>query len=290
MINALLLCLSVLLGSGKNLISKFCPQEKVFRFNALAFSTAFVFILLISAPKGFAFNGYIIIMALLYALFTMLAQISYIRAIAIGDFAITSLMYSCGFIIPSILGAIIYDEKITGFQIAGFLVILLSFIVGNLKRREGKTSFRWLLLSLFAMICSGVVGLLQKIFRKSEYGSDLDTLLMLAFIFIASISAIIWFITAPQNNQNLFPSRKELHADKVLLLLAVVLGVVLCAQNKTNLYLSGALSSMIFFPVCNGGTIALSALCDKFVLKKPMGALKLISVILGVIGIVLTVL
>ena len=289
MINALLLCLSVALGSGKNLISKFCPQRKIFIFNAIAFAVAFICILIIGLIGGITVNGYIILFAALYALFTMLAQICYIKAVAVGDFSISSLMYSCGFMIPSIFGAIIYHEKVTAFQIVGFIVILASFIIGNLKREKGKTGFKWLILSVSAMICSGIVGLLQKIFRNSNYAQELDSLLVFAFIFISLVSVILHFILArkPSDDEN---STTDERSYKFILLIAIIMGVVLCAQNKTNLYLSGAMSSMIFFPVCNGGTIVVSALLDKVILKKELTVYKIVSVALGVVGIVLTVL
>ncbi len=289
MINALLLCLSVALGSGKNLISKFCPQRKIYIFNAVAFAVGFLCILIIGLIGGLTANGYIILFAALYALFTMLAQICYIKAVAVGDFAISSLMYSCGFMIPSIFGAIIYHEKVTAFQIAGFIVILASFIIGNLKREKGKTGIKWLILSVIAMLSSGIVGLLQKIFRKGSYAQELDSLLTFAFLFISLVSVILYFVTMRRAKTDDNSTTNE-RSIKFILLIALIMGVVLCAQNKTNLYLSGAMSSMIFFPVCNGGNIVVSALLDKFILKKEMSVYKIVSVFLGVIGIVLTVL
>ncbi len=290
MINALLLCLSVSLGASKNVFSHSCPSNKVFAFNSYAAGMAFIILLMLAAGDGLTLNPYIYGFAILYASFTLLAQVTYIKALSIGDFSISTLIYSCGFIIPSILGAIIFKETVTIFQIIGLVVIVASFVVGNLKRSGGKKSILWLLLCLTAFFASGTVGLGQKLFRASNYSAELDSMLTVSFLFICAASSVLSYVTAPPERAALSVSVTDIHQEKKLLLFAILMGIVMFAQNKTNLYLSGALPSMLFFPVCNGGTIALSAVCDRIIFKKKMIATKIASIVLGIIGIVLTVL
>lgn len=285
-----LLALSVGLGTGKNILSKAYPKGKLMRFNSICFFAVFAVGVLFVGADGLNYSPFVVGMSLLYALCSFLALVAYMIAVSIGDFAISSLMYSCGFVLPSIIGVVAFSEPFTGFQIAGLIIMVASFVVGNLGRSNGKSGKLWLLLSITAMLASGGVGVVQKYYRISAYGSDLDSLIIMAFLVMAVMSAAAAFIEAkPYASQKLAVTTAERGAEQAMLAVAVALGVIMLAQNKVNLFLSGALPSMLFFPVCNGGTVVLSAVCDRVLFGKKMDLKKLVSVIMGVVAIVLMV-
>lgn len=285
-----LLILSVTMGTAKNVLSKTCPPQKIYRFNSIVFFIAFLFsftfIGLGISGSGLNFAPYILLMALIYTVLMLVAHIAYIKAVSIGDFAISSFMYSCGFVIPAIVGALIYHENITVSQIIGLIVLIASFVVGSLRRTGGKTGNLWLFLSISAMLASGAIGLLQKVYSHSIYKADLDSLLTPAFLLMSVVSAILAF-TKVEPTTALATTANENYKENLLVLFAFLLGVVVLAQNKTNLFLSGALDSMITFPVINGGTVVVSALCDFFILKKKPDLRKIISIFMGIIAIIL---
>ena len=285
MINVVLLLLSIVLGTSKNVLSKLCPAGSIYRLNAIAFFVASCVGFLFLIGTGIRITAWILLMALAYALFTFVAQVAYIKAVAIGDFAISSLMYSCGFVLPTLLGAFLFRESVSPWQIVGLTVLILSFVLANLRQKTEKSTGMWLFLSLSAMLSSGMVGLIQKLFRASEDGGELDSLLTVSFLMIAVVSgALVLF----QKRKEGVPTEKK---DKRLALLGLsgLLGCVIFLQNKTNLFLSGALSSMLFFPLVNGGTVVASALTDRVAFGKRIDARKGVSIVLGILGIVLIV-
>ena len=71
------------------------------------------------------------------------------------------------------------------------------------------------------------------------------------------------------------------------LLFALLSGLLSCLYNRLNIYLSGALDGVIFFPSFNGGTVVLSTLLGVFLLGERLGWRQWLGMLVGVIGIVI---
>ena len=69
--------------------------------------------------------------------------------------------------------------------------------------------------------------------------------------------------------------------------LMIVCGICAAANNKMNLYLSGVMSSAVFFPIVNGGGMILSAITSLFLFKEKFTAEKWIGISLGIVAVVL---
>lgn len=66
---------------------------------------------------------------------------------------------------------------------------------------------------------------------------------------------------------------------------ATITGVVIGAVNIINLYISGAINSVIFFPVVNGGVIVLSGLAAIIFFREKLSVKQTIGLILGIAAI-----
>lgn len=274
--NWILLAISVIFGTSKNVFSKLCPKGCVNGYNAVVFVVAFAGLLILSKSAALCMSFYVLIMAMLYAICTVAGQVSYIKAVEKGDFSICSLLYSTGFVIPAICGAIIYDEKITAFQIIGLLILIASFVVSRKIEGNAGSGKKWILFAIMAMGFSGLVGIIQKVFRMSDYGTQINSLLVIAFL-IMSILSIILSV----------PEVKELRkCNAKTWIFAAAMGICVMGANKINLYLSGELSSMIFFPLVNGGAVIMSVFSDTFIFKQPIDKRKCLAVVLGILAIV----
>lgn len=286
MVYALLMLLSVGLATSKNILSKLCPKGRAFSFQAVSFFAAALLALFFSIWTGLSITPTVLLVAVAYAAFMLGAQLAFIKAVAIGDFAISSLMYSCGFVVPSLMGALIFHEPIYITQILGLLVMIGSFVLANLPRKTEKMKIRWLFWILAAMLSSGMIGLTQKLYSTLSGGSDLDSLLTVAFLFASAASAF-WGMPERRTARDSEEPRK--FGVLGFLILAVLLGCVTFAYNKNNLFLSGRISSMILFPVTNGGIVIASAFADRFLFGKKIDLRKAIAIALGIVAIVLIV-
>ena len=100
---------SVFLGVLKNMVSRwgrdvFVGSARLHLCNAVSSAVACI-LMSIGAfwgPQKWYLESSAFAMALLYAFFTAAAQICYIKAVDCGSLSVSSLFYSCGFIIPSL--------------------------------------------------------------------------------------------------------------------------------------------------------------------------------------------
>ena len=144
MMNAGFAALSVLLSSARSILSKrmSASSGSLSAFGAVnaQFSLfALLPILIYAASDGFSMpSGTTVCFALLYAVFTLLAQLFYMRGLGLGEVSAVTFFYSCGFVIPTVCGAILYREPVSIWQAAGGIVMLVSFYLCAHTGKAGK--------------------------------------------------------------------------------------------------------------------------------------------------------
>ena len=78
------------------------------------------------------------------------------------------------------------------------------------------------------------------------------------------------------------PEKKEIMA---FVIPALVSGLFSCVYNRLNIFLSGALIGMIFYPGFNGGVVILSTILSVVFLREKLSAKQIIGILIGVAGI-----
>ncbi len=289
----LLLTLSVFTGSSKSLITKYVKNgakgmSKTMTVNIISFFFGVLALLFFALPSmlnvGFSVP---VPLALLYAVCTFGSQFALIQAVEYGSVAISSLFYSCGFVIPTVWGAVRYNENINALYIVGFVIILISFCLSVDKVKGEKFNIKWLIFALMGTVFSGLIGVTQKLFTN-EYGEySLDQFLFLSFIFIVILSVIFLLLSLlyKKKKQDEFNVAKEIKIDKRIIVFSIILGLILGGHNKLCTYLSGVLESFIMFPVCNGGVIFLTAVLSSLIYKEKLSKRQVVAVVLGVVAI-----
>ncbi len=275
-----LLGLTVILSGLRSVLSKIgnkytLQKQNMLTFNFLLFLASGIIIAITYITGGeYRVSFYTASLAVLYAFFTLMSQILFMKATDNGDVALSSLIYFCGFLFPTVFGAIAYKEDITALKVIGILVILLSFAVSTTS--DGKRINRkWFIYVFTAMFSSGAVGVLQKIFRMSEYKGQQNGFLLVAFLVI--IVAII--IIMPKERARKF--------EKGFLITSLAIGICFGAMNIINTYLSGEIPSIIMFPVVNGGGIISSGVFAYLFLSERLSLQKWIGILTGLAGIIL---
>lgn len=279
MIYLLMMC-SVFCGTGKNMLSKMCKMDNVWKFNTTSFLTAFFII-------GFSYIGKLAVpefsvlsvsFAVLYAVLTISGQFFYIKSVEHGSVTVNSLIYSFGFTIPTVLGTVIWHESVSVCTVIGLALMIASLFLGVSAGKEisnGKS----IIFAFSAMICSGAVGLVQKLYNMLGYKDKINIFLIEAFFVMFLISLLITFKTEK------FHKRKE----KGIVFFPVAMGICIAYANKINIYLSGALPSIVMFPVVNGGCVVLTSIASRLFFSDELTFRKKAAILLGVISIILIV-
>lgn len=281
----LLLALSVVLSTGRNLCSKklsdiqfgtrsfFLCQSTLFLCGGIAL---ILFENISLNDLAIATVGY----AIVYGLLLILAQWFYTAALSKGNTALCSTVYSLGFIIPTLSGAILWSEPFSIPDLFGVLCAISAVIVSGVKpQAKEKTAKSYYFIPLIiAMLASGGLGVVQKLQQKSDYSDQKAIFLLIAFLLAAGASLLFALCSKKKSTSRLRPQK---------LAVASCVGFCFGCCNLLNTTLAGLLPSAIFFPTLNICVILLSMLCGAVFFKERLSKKEVSVLILGGASIIL---
>lgn len=248
--------------------------------NSVSFSAASLTLLtftLISSGGFRSFSLYSFLLSVPFSALTLFSQVFYIKAQSIGAVSLNTFLYSCGFIIPTLYGVFYADEKVYLSQAIGSVLLIVVMYIYLLPEKL-KFNRIWFMYIVAAMLCSGVLGILQKIHQLSEHSSELDSFLLSSFAICSIVSFTVFASAANKRSKNDTEIMKTRQT-----LFSIFVGVVSALLNRVNLALVGLLPSMIFYPVFNGG-VTLTAGAAAFILYREKMSYRQIACIAAGIG------
>ncbi len=278
----ILLLISVLLGTGKNMVSKhtgnkFSGVAKLFKTNIITALIAIV----VFGVKGI--NTVILktptalILAIFYGIFTMLSQMLFIKAVEYSAAGVCSLIYSMGFIIPTLFSVLALGEPFGFFKIIGLMLILVCFV---LMGKVGGGNTEKLYFAFMSMTASGIIGIIQKLIARIPQKIETNEYLTIAFS-VMLIGSVIGLLIMKEKNYGL---------NRGFAFTSSIMGICVVFANSINTSLAGKMAGIVFFTCVNGGTIILSSIFSRIIFKEKLTILQLISIIIGIVAIIMIVL
>lgn len=284
-ISALLLLLSASLASLRNVLTRgfasfSFKKREFFGIQALIFGFGSITLLIVNF---FSFRGlavYTFFLALIYGVLLVCAQWFYTIALSKGKIALCATVYSFGFLIPTLSGAIFWDEKITGWGMMGILIAIPVLIISGVSKKseaDNKSSISYFPPLILALICSGGLGIVQKIHQNSVYSSQLNSFILVAFVFCFVISFLFF----------LFLKKGSAKLQSKNFAFCIVIGVFFAICNLLNTYLAGKHNSSVFFPAINISSILFSLILSLIIYKEKPTKKDSIVLLLSIASIVL---
>jgi len=108
-----------------------------------------------------------------------------------------------------------------------------------------------------SFLCSGAVGVMQKVHQSSAHKDELVIFLIIAFLVSAVFSALMAQKGRAGGQQISVTSKPKL---RKFILFSIVCGIGIALCNQINMYLAGVMEAMIFYPVVNGGSMLLTTI------------------------------
>ncbi len=235
-------------------------------------------------------STFTLLLGILFGVVTSLQAVLNLKALEIGPLSYTTVIISCSTLITALSGAMFFGESIAFVQYIGIATMLVSLFLSVEKKNDGKkASAKWLTLCLLAFACSGGIGLMQKIHQSSQYKNELNAFLVIAFAsaFVFSALTLTVLYTANKSeDKTKNPSNSK--AYKWLIVGNMILGgACVAVNNKLNLYLSGVMDSAVFFPIVNGGGVALVTLAAVAIFREKLTLKQWIGIAFGIGSIIL---
>ncbi len=116
--------------------------------------------------------------------------------------------------------------------------------------------------------------------QRSDSAALIDEMLFVAAI-VASIAFLICVFLVD------FRCERTARVPKSAFGYVIACGVAGCAYNRLNVMLSGALDSVIFFPIFNGSVILITTVAGVFLFGERMKRGQVIGFVLGALSLIL---
>ncbi len=215
------------------------------------------------------------------ACFTVLFQLFYARALAVGNVSLTALIVNFSMVINVMVSYFVYHEPMSGVRLLGVILTVLSFFVCTEFKGGKRSEKKWLLLALGAMLATSGLSIVQKIFGKSEYKEQTQAFVSCMYI-VAMLLTIVVYRIFKRTGET-----KSFKTDKRPILFALAVGVSLALYQFLYTYAVSVLDGTFFFPVHTGGNIVLSTLSGVLVFRDKLKAKQILGIFIGIIAVVL---
>lgn len=260
---------------GKNMMK---GTRDTLLFNAVSCVGAVIYF--ICRGADFSISSYSMIMAAVFGFVTVGAQYFGLLSMGLGPMSYSVLFTYLSMLIPTIFGVVYYGATTTGAQIVGIILMLVTFVLSCELKGDTKVSIKWILAAFASFLGWGLVGVCQQLHQNSQYANELIGFLLWTFIFSTVFFGILFGFSKKE--------KYESGASKVKLsslLLMLVTGAAIGSINEINLYLSGAMNPIIFFPIVNGGVILLSGIAAISVFREKLSVKQWWGLVAGFISI-----
>ena len=229
-----------------------------------------------------------LLLGIVFGLITTLQTITLLKAMEIGPMSYTTLINSFSTLIPTLSGALFFNEKIELVHIFGIILMIISFILSvDKSKNNDSASIKWLIYSIIAFICTGSIGVMQKIHQSSEFKGELNAFLVLAFVVSFVFAIILTLLFSKKENNPILQKNKNGKVNYIILLVIVIAGACVAVNNKLNLYLSGVMDSAVFFPIVSGGGLVLTTISALIVFKEKLTKKQWAGIVIGILSVIL---
>lgn len=263
---------------GKNL---FVTDKDTLLFNIVSGFGAILFFSF--STNVFSVSWYSFFMAAIFSLISAGANYFSIMSFATGPMSAgTLLVYMGSMVIPAVFGTLYYSQPVTTVKVAGVFLMALSLALSLNLKKDRQISGKWFFYSSASFVFWGLVGICQQIHQNSEYAGEINEFLFWSFVMMTMFFAVLYFLIGNHKEKNDGYNLKSKASCPVLLS-----GFLIAVVYKINLYLSGAMNPMVFFPIVNGGVLLLSSITALVVFKEKLTIKQKTGIFFGIISVCL---
>ena len=281
---------SALVSILRGVYSKSYPMSGVYLWRFNFYQNIFCFLsvsaVYLVSKTEFKFSVFSVLLGAVLAVANILSLEGLLRAQACGSFAYTSVIVALSAIIPSMSGPIFFGEKVTLSQFIGIGLMIVCILLspGKDEGEKKAVSMKWLAFCAVAFVFSGSVGVVQKIHQNSAaHKAEMPALLLTCF----SVSFVLSFLKLIIERTRLKRAGGSLNKPtSAVLLFPAITGLCFAFPHTINLFLSGRLASVVFFPTINLCPMMLTMLYAVFGFRERLTAKQWAGIAIGILSTV----
>ena len=276
-----MLGLSVITASLNSIVMRKVKLNNIrdtFLFNLIV---SFIWFGILISINGFsvAFNHNTILWGTVYGITQALFVFFKTLSMNSGSVSVTTLIGNSSLFISVFVSFLVWDERVSVLDGLGLIILVISIFLCTYRKSGEEYNKKWGVYTFFFLVFASGVGIVFKAFGKSG-NLDLcsDMMVVSSVVMIISYTLMCSFV-------NFRCDYKVSQLSKGFIAFAVFAGVLSCVYNRLNIYLSGVLDAVVFFPSFNGGVIFLSSILSIAITKEKLSSKQIFGILLGIMSI-----
>jgi drug/metabolite transporter (DMT)-like permease len=271
------------LATAKVSLQNCFSKKHLITSSDVSFFTAIIFLTaaLLFSPNISDTPALVWLFSLIFALFTVLFQLSYTKALAIGNVSLTVMLVNLSMLFPITVSAVFYQEPLHFTRLIGIILTVVSFVLCIELKSKNSISWKWFLLSVFAMLSNAGISITQKVFGSSSFHSEKESFVACSYLLAFFITLIVYGIGKLKKEATTVLKKSSCY------LFAILIGVTLAVFQWLNTYAISTIDGTFLFPTYSGGSIILSALVGIFFFKDKLSLRQVYSILIGVFAVIL---
>ncbi len=245
-------------------------------FNIFVFTASTILFL----PKIFGCSPAVWLYAAADAFFTVAFQLTYTKALSIGNVSLTVLIVNFSMVINVLASCLLFDEPISLIRFIAIVMTVISFVICSGLREEDRGDGKWFIFTILAMISNSCGSIVQKFFGESVYHDENQAFISCLYLLATAVGIAMYPIMKKREKRNF-------KVDFVLIKYAFAVGISLALYQMIYTYGLATIDGTFLFPAQTGGTIIFSTLSGVLIFKDRFTKRQIIGVVLGFISLVM---
>lgn len=277
--NVIYLLIIILGVAGQGIIKKPYTEKVggngIWFFGLLTSATALIFFAVTSKDPSWEWG--LVPYAVLFAFSYAMSTVFFIKAIACGSLALSSLISSYALMLPTFYGLVFLKDSVSIGLFPGLILLVISCILINKKDENSKISLKWLIYILIATVTNGMCSVSQKMQQVAYNGAYKNEFMILALgIVVVFLGIMMWI-----------KERGEIRTyAKYGWHLALICGIMNGIVNLLVMVLSGSMPASVMFPLISAGGIIITYIVSKWFYKEQLTKAQFWGFVLGIGSVV----
>lgn len=261
--------------------TKLGESRSIYLYNLLCSAVWFVCLFTVNGFR-LTLSEDAIIWGALYGITQALFILFKTAAMNSGPVSVTTLLGNSSLVISVIVCFFLWDEPISLPDVGGLICLMTGLFFVTYKKEKRTLTKKWTVYTILLLLCATGVGIIFKAFSKTGSSESTgDMMLISAIVMLLSYTPICLF-TGGFKKGALGNAKSE---RLTFASFALISGFLSCIYNRLNIYLSGVINAVIFFPVFNGRVIVLSTILGVIMLREKLRPKQLLGFLMGILGI-----
>ena len=269
----------------RNVFSKTHTRNNADIYLYLLICNIMTAVMLVATSTDFSVSWFTVITAVIFGLLVIFCTFANNKGLNYGPLGVFTMIASFSTALSALSGVLFFGEVLSWQKVAGMLCMLAMVVVTANFSKSGQKKIPaiFYVFCAVALLTNGGVGIMQKVHQTSAFKGELDMFLIISFL-LSSVVPIVGYL---QEKRHGHAPTISLAINKAPFWLCVIGAVCTVIPHRFNLYLSGTMETIIFFPIVNGGSLMLVLLSAFVIFKEKPTARQLLGIGLGFLAIFL---